>query len=439
MKQFRFFWAVLFLMLLVGCERGCTTSRTIDEESVEMDANGSKVILNLRLVDYRNSRAINRNIFNRSVSHTYGLSVDIVYRGQEFKGVYEEGTDNPDNVDLTKELKRVQLAVSKDGNHLGIGVDQKVVNVLHFYKERLITTSVALVNPEFESPWSDLKINDFPSPRELILANIENCEFSFSDDEILSAFMDDQSASDKAHKLLLAEWPSCSSVNDYYTLDRVNKLVKNSQWKEWAIERSLEVIRSREVSTGFYNADEFYAALNSSKVSNLLDSAMLSNWGTKGSSDATEKIVDRLKNKKRPLSAASKNEILTTARRYWQEFMRTGTSNYDCEANACMKVLLASGDTLTAHTILPQILGPNLAHFDQFDMIEVVYENYTLYTPAQQRYILAQLSSVFARTNDYVRSVLFRAVEGYAGCKRLKEWKKKYENDLDFCEVPEGC
>lgn len=439
MKQFRFFWAVLLLLTVVGCERGCTTSRTMDEESIVLNANGSKVILNLRLVDYRNSRAINKNIFNRSVSHTYGLSVDIVYRGQEFEDVYEEGVDNPDLVDLTKELNRIQLTVSKDGNHLGIGVDKKVANVLHFYKERRITTSPALVNPEFGSAWSDLKINDFPSPRKLILANIENCEFLFQEDQLLSAFMDDQSASDHAHKLLLSTWPNCTMASDYYSSARLSKFVKNGQWRKWAEERAMSVIREGEGVSGFYEPTEFYEALNSPKVYNLLDSAILSDWGTKGSSDATDKIVDRLKNKKRPLSAKAKNAILVLAQQKVQEYMRTGTSDYKCEANACMKVLLASGDTLTAHRILPQILGPNLARFDQFDMIEVVYENYALYTPTQQRFIISQLPSVFARTNDYVRSVLFRAVEGYAGCNRLKEWKKKYANDLDFCELPKGC
>ena len=439
MKQFRFFWVLLFLLLLVGCERGCTTSRTLDEESVVMNANGNKVILRLRVVDYRNSRAIDKNIFRRSVSHTYGLSVDIAYRGQEFRDLYTEGVDNPDKVDLSKELKRVQLTVSKDGNHLGIGVDNKVANVLHFYKKRQIVQSSALVNPEFGSAWSDLKIDDFPSPRELILADVHDCRFSIQDNNLLGAFMDDQSANDHAHKLLLDGWPTCSNANDYYTAVRVNKLVKNGQWRKWAEERSLLVIRSGESGFGFYKPDDFYAALNSSKVNNLLDSAMLSDWGSKGSSEATQKIVDRLKNKNRPLSAAGKDALLKSARQFFQEFMRTGTSDYHCEAEACMKVLLASGDTLTAHSALPQILGTNLGHFDPFDMIEVVYENYNFYTPAQQRYIKSQLPSVFMRTKDYARSILWRAVEGYAGCKLLREWKKKYPDNLDFCEVPNGC
>ncbi len=436
----RLFIPIVLVLSLVGCQNGCTTAHTLDRESIDLVKNGQKVTVTARVVDYRNSKKIGRNIFHRSVTHTYGLSIDIAYRGQVHRDTYEEDVADPDAVDLDKELKRVKLALSNDGNHLGIGMDNDVVNVLHFYKEHeILSPAVSALYPD-GLKWSELKINSYPSPRELILGDVSRqCDFSMMNRDLVEIYMDDQAASDTVHRMMLSKWPDCRLAEGYYTPVRVRKLKKDKTWKKWAVERSKEEIRLASSWTSEEEKNAFYNALNDREVNLLYDSLLVSGWGRKGSDNALAIITARLKGNGRSFSSQDRAMLKQAAAENVKRFMQKGESDYQREAYTCLRVLSASGDTTLSWEFLKTAFGDRQNHYDQFDLVECIYDNYEWYTPAQQAYIVSNTPRFFRETRDYVRSSVFRAVDDIMDCKQLRQWKKDYPEDLDFCELPKGC
>mgnify|MGYP000023527232 CR=1 FL=1 len=66
-------------LLFIGCNRGCTTSHTIASESRMVPTKNGNAEVVGRVIDYRHSKRVGDNIFNRSVSHSYGMSFDIKF------------------------------------------------------------------------------------------------------------------------------------------------------------------------------------------------------------------------------------------------------------------------------------------------------------------------------------------------------------------------
>ena len=442
MKRLHYLLSISLLIFIVGCERGCTTHHVMDRDSQEFNLQGERISIEATVVDNRNSRAMNRNIFRRSVTHTYSIHIDVHYRGQEIDAVYWEGVDNPDVVDLKKVLKRVSVALSKDGNHLAIGMDHKIVEVLHFYKDHLIRNlEIAELNPSAGEPWSKLGINNFPNPRDLIMENLlENCEYFSNDEDLFQAFMNDLLPTDSAHYALLERWPQCEVSIEYYTRQNVERLRKNSKWKKWAEARSLIALKSDIHPAKFNATDEFYNALNSPVVENLRDSALIVDWGGKGDEHLVDQLISKLKRgAKGNLSGEYRKTVYNQSKEGVAYFLREGRSDYRRETLYCLQILNLMGDTLEADRVIHYALGTKLESSDQFDIIEIVFENYPLYTPTQQRFIRSKLDEVFQRVNNYTRSTLFRALKSFADCKQLRNWKKKYPEDLQFENPPKGC
>lgn len=440
MKKLRILYGLCLALIIVGCERGCTIENVLDRESKDIQLNGETITIEAKVVDYRNSRAINRNIFHREVTHTYGINIDVRYRGQLVEDVYFEGVDDPETVDLDKVLKRVSVALSKDGNHLAVGMDQTIAEVLHFYKDYPIRNLATFaLNPTEGTPWSKLKIDSYPSPRELILNSLrEDCVYFADDENLVYTFMNDVNPSDTAHRLLLSYWPQCEVAMEYYTGKNVQRLSVNKTWKKWAEARGIVALRENIQPATFDGTDEFLSALNSPEIRNMQDSAIIEGWGGKGDQKLNELLIERLKGPRSNFSTEKRRIVYNQAKMGLSEFQREGDSDYQREAMYCLRVLDAMGDTTEADRIIHNTLS-NIDKFNNFDLIEVVFENYELYTPAQQRFIRSRADEVMEEIEDYARSTLFRAAEGILDCKHLKSWKKNYAKDLEFESPPKGC
>lgn len=441
MTRILFFCAVALLLTAGGCQNGCTTSRTMDSQSSVVKVNGQTIRLTASVMDYRNSKRIGNNLFRRKVTHTYGVTVDFTYRNNEFRDAYSQSVKDPDNVDLDEVIKQVKFKVSKDGNHLAIGVGDEVVSVYHFYKNMQIeNVSAVMHTPEPGSSWKEVQINSFPSPKEMILRPISDlCEFNYVDLDLVVSLMDDLSPSDTAHRMLLRQWPRCQIALDYYTSARVKKLQNNSTWKKWALASGLRAVQEGSDLFNETAINSFVEALNDKHLNRVSDSLMALNWGGKGDDQLTNTLADRMSGRLRPLDPAIRKQVRTLATNEFNRFLRTGESDYHYEAYACMRILKACGDTVLISNFLEQAFGSRQQHFNQFDLIECIYDNYHHYTPAQQLYIKEHTPQFFGRTEDYARSVMFRAVEGIVSCDQLRRWKKDYAKDLDFCQLPKGC
>ncbi len=432
--------AISLLVFLAGCQRGCTTTKTLDSETIEKTVNGEKIKITCSVIDYRNSRAINRNIFKRSVTHTYGLSFRVEYDGFEQDDFYLEAVSDPDAVDLGSELKRVKIKLSKNKKHLALGIDSDVVDIIHLYKKERLATQSAFFSVMDATAWDDLDIESFKDPEDMMRDELRNnCNSAFIDNDILERFADDVSPSDSVHSILLSHWPHCSFALTYYNPNRTKQFKKNSTWKRQAINRGLELLGEGRI---FMSSERIYAflkGLDSKEINVALDSVYVENWGRSGYSEITQEVFDRLKSKTNPFSDNIREQIIADARENIEEFIKTGRASHRRDYGPCMQVVLISGDTSLSHTFLQDALAKRVEHYNVFDMIETVYENYELYTSYQQALIKRQTPEVFGRIKHYGRDQLFEASSEIVGCDQLKKWKKEYADDLEYMDLPKEC
>lgn len=438
-RSLAFIWTCLVLVL-VGCERGCTTSSTMDSEKVRLTVDGRDVEVIARLVDYRNSRAINRNIFHRSITHSYGISFDLAMKGFLERDFFLEEVEDPDNVDLEAQLKRVKVKFSKDKKHIGLGVDGMVVDIIHLYKNERIETQSALFDPSESIKWSSLNLEQYPDAADYFIREIEeNCDAASVNEQQIFSFLDDCKASGKAHRLLLENWPDCFLAENYYTKSRIHRLSQDKNWKKEATQRGMEVLRENSF---FGSKEELYAFaenLNSRELNRVLDSIYAVNWGRRSDREVTETIAKRLQSKTNPFDTATRKMILDEAHNSFDIYVENGTSNYQRESAVCLRLILASGDTTVAYNFLHEAMGANFDAFNTFDFIETVYDNYPYFTRTQRKYIAQRTPDLFDRVEAYKRSIYFDAAQVCVSCKQLKTWKKKYRDDLNFSRLPESC
>lgn len=431
----------ILALSLIGCNRGCTTSRTIASESKTVSTNAGNAEVMARVIDYRHSKRIGDNIFERSVSHSYGLCFDVNFGTFNGKNFFHEGVKDPEAVNLSKELQRVKVAISKDQNHIGLGVDGKVVKLIHLYKSNPIATREEKLLADGTMSWSDLDIESYPSPSTILTKSMKHScgDLTFGSDA-MTEFCNSSSPTSKVHTELLNQWPDCSFTKRYLTEQKVRELSKNVKWKKQAAKRGKKVLKRIEHHN--FDFDEiatFIAALNSAELNKKFDEMLMANWGKKGMTDYTAKLIKRIEEKKGPMDKATREEIYADAKAEFDEFEKTGRSNMRKEASDCLRLLQALGDTTTGYQFIQNAFGGGVSKYDQFDFLEVAYDNFSSYTDYQQRVILQQTEPTFESFKDYSRSSYYSAIEDLVDCSMLKRLKNKYPEDLRTRDVPDRC
>jgi hypothetical protein len=428
-------------LLLIGCNRGCTTSHTIASESRTVSTQGGNAQVIGRVIDYRHSKRVGDNIFDRSVTHSYGLTFDVKFGTFEERGFFHEGVDDPDVVELGKELQRVKVAISKDKNHIGVGVDGKVVDIIHLYKSNKIITNKPNLNTDGTMDWSKLDIDSYPSPEEILTESLKNsCGDMMAATASIYEFCNSSKPSSKVHKIMLEKWPDCSTAKNYLTENKVRELSKDQKWRKWAEKRGKKVLAN--IDRHSFDIDEiliFIDALGSQKLNQRLEEVMIENWGQKGMTDFTNLLVERIKSKRTPLSKEGRKVVYNDAKVEFSEFMKTGESNHKREAIDCIQLLSALGDTTVGYQFVENSFGQNVKRFDQFDFLEVAYDDFGVFTDYQQRVIMEETEGTFEHFRDYSRSSYYSSIEDLVDCSMLKRLKSKYPEDLKMRDVPRRC
>ncbi|MFK7783684.1 MAG: hypothetical protein AB8B56_01140 [Crocinitomicaceae bacterium] len=428
-------------LLFIGCNRGCTTSKTIASESKTVATKGGNAQVVGRVVDYRHSRRVGDNIFDRSVTHSYGLTFDFKFGTFVEKSFFHQGVDNPDAVQLGKELKRVDVAISNDKNHVGLGVDGKVVELIHLYKSNRISTQEVDWNADGTMDWSSLKINSYPSPEEMLTESLKNsCDAMVGTNNAVYEYCNSSKPSAKIQKIMLDKWPDCSAAKGYLTQQKVRQLKQDAKWRKWAEKRGEKVLAKIEYHS--FDIDEillFIDALGSQKLSAELEEVLIKNWGRSGMPDYTELLVNKIKHKKTPLSKDGRKAVYDQAKSEFTKFMKTGESDRKHAAIDCIQLLSALGDTLPGYQFVQNAFGQNVQRFDQFDFLDVAYDDFNVFTDYQQRVIMEETEGTFEHFKDYSRSSYFYAIEDLVDCSMLKRLKTKYPEDLKSPRVPTRC
>jgi hypothetical protein len=440
-KTLSLFSLITLGLVLIGCNRGCTTEKTIASESTTISTSGGDVELTGRVIDYRHSRRRGSGTINRKVSHTYGLSFDIQFGTFIQKEFFSEGVKDLKKVNLPKELKRVNIAVSKDENHIGLGVDGKLVDLIHLYKSHRIQTQQAKLIADGTKNWSSLDINSYPSPASILTESLKkSCSDVYADKDAMYEFCDSSKPSDKIHSLMLDNWPDCVVAKDYLSETRVQDFLKDKTWRKYAETRGKEILNN--IDSRSFEFDEimgFVVALNSKELNTILDSMLIDNWGRNGMIDYTEVLSNRITQNTNPLNEVGCQKVYNQAKSEFMEFERSGRSNNKREASECLQMLSALGDTTTAYNFVQNSFGTNISHFKAYDFLNVVYDDFSVYTDYQQQSIMQKTEASFAHVKDYSRSGFYSAIEDLVDCSMLKRLINKYPKDLEYERIPTRC
>lgn len=430
----------ILALLLIGCNRGCTTASTMDKSTRKIVLHGEEITITARLVDYRNSRAINRrNVFRRKVTHSYGVEFDLNCKFYEQSGFYYYSVTDPENVDLDAALKTVKVALSKNKEHLALGAEDKVISVVHFYNGKPLRASMSAID-NVPSRWSDLNIEGFPSVEEQFRAELTNCNFIL-DEAMMQSFMNQVKPSDTLHRYLLNEIGSCRFAKRYYTPSVVAKLSQNARWKSYAKDAFLSLILNEDSYAMEKDFESLLQVVNDSELYYIRDSMYMQSWGESGFSgdNKIKLIAERMQDKNNPMPGALKSKIVDEARLEFRRFTRSGNSNSSREAYQCAKILLAAGEFDQLASFLNDAFGPRMKYYDSFDLIECLYKIYDNYPPDMQKEILAHSDHVMENIKYYTRSSLARAMNKIVDCSKLKEWMQKYPDDISEYDIRDGC
>jgi len=435
--------SLLFIILggigLLSCGRGCTTTTVMDSEEKEMTVDGQDVLVTAEVLDYRHSRGKKNNIFDRTVTHSYGMNMKVDLNNVELGDFYHEAVADPENVDLDKHLKRVKVKISKDKNHFALGVGNTVAEVFHLYKGQPFTmVSASLIIPE-KTAWSDLDIESFPSPREIVYEQLDECGVSLFSTEAIFQFLDDCAPDDKMHMKAISKWPECSSLEKYYDEKRTRKFIKNKKWKQAMVAQGLKVVRSDQVAD--FEKKEIYTYLdqfNSSQLQYAMDSVLVSVWGGLTNEDLTPMLIGRLKSRRKPMNESLKKKVVHDAYSEFKNYQQTRASFPDKEPSECLEIILALGDTTVSEGYFKQIYD-NPGNKIDYDDFEIVYTNLEACTPAQQAYVVDRTDDLLDVIDPDDRDRLVQKAAYYFDCPTLKKWRKKYPRDIDDIDLPLHC
>ena len=440
-KSLSFLLVIASSVTLFGCNRGCTTSKTIASESTTVSTSGGNVQVTGRVIDYRHSKRQSSDIFDRKVSHSYGLSFDLNYGTFAQREFYHEGVDDPEKVNLTKELQRVKVEISKDQNHIGLGVDGKVVEIIHLYKSNRISTNRIELLADGTMDWSKLDMESYPSPESILTESLKNsCDDIGGNDNAYFEFCNTSKPSAKIHKIMLDQWPKCNTAENYYTENKIRELSKSKKWRKRAEKRAKLILDNLgSYSFEFDAVMAFIDALDSDNLNTQLNGILLDKWGGNGTMDFTSVLVKRIKENKNSFSYSDRQVLRSEAKMEFSKFEKSGQFNYKRKGLECLRVLSALGDTTTAYKFIQNSFGKNASRFDSRDFLDVAYGDFNLYTAHQQQLIIQKTEATFASFKGSYRSSYYYAIDDLVDCSMLKRLKNKYPDDLHGPSVPMRC
>lgn len=432
------FYISFLLLILVGCQNGCTTRSIMKQEVIVLTRSGEKIVVVAKLLDFRNSkRKYSKRLFPRKITHTYGIEFDISGLGLKQLHFHSVDINNPNSVDLDKYLQNVKVAVSKDKYHLAVGYNQELLRVFHLFKGEEISMLLGYSDP---SSWKSLNINSYPSPKELILKELnENCTFGFRLEQNVRDLFEDLKPSDSAHVILLNNWPDCRVANGYYQGAKLRELAKNKTWKTYAIARAEEVINNRLYSYKFSENLHFYEALESDKLNTILADYIIENWQSESSWQLTNFIIKDAKLGKSKINENERDRIYSEAQSVLNNFYSKGKVNFTEYPEKCLAVSIAYGDTTSAYQLIEEGIVSKKSKFNAGTLTEILYKNEYMLTKYQQKRLNENIESYFDQISKRDKENVFRIINQFEKCSLLRKWKNKYPDELRFAFLTHKC
>lgn len=428
---------ILICIALTGCQNGCTTSKTIDSESKTINIKGTDCEITARLIEYRNSKAKNRNnLFNRKITYFYGVVFDVELPNWKGRELAEIGVKSED-IDIEPFLNRFSINFS-DGNykHLAIGIDDKTSVVFHNYKGHIFQSSFGHTKSVNVSTFD---FNLFPDPGAIILQGLSQehgCKMVINDEATAYlAFLNDLPEEHPNWQHILKNWPECSLINNYLSDTLINRRKKEPLFKDFLGNRALEVLEKNDFGSRNEEATRIILSLDDKTFKEKLDMIQALKYGDNGSK-ANQYIIEnwgRLSVDAKQTLALRTNEVL-------KKFMRSGDDNMDYSMDHAVQILLKEKEISKIDNLINRCLEINFWNDNYFDVSNIVFGNFKSFSPTQQDLILKKTLENLPQSKSYLQENIFEDSSEFFDCKTIR---KIYDDcnlkESPYVDWPEKC
>ena len=434
----------VLISALTGCNKGCTTQSTIDAESKTVTICGEEATVTVRFIESKHSRRVAGGaLFDRTVTYNYGLAFDLETKYWSKEEILYEPWPAEEDPDLNLMIERFKVRSAKSNLHFAFGMDEELYGVYHVIGTHAFSSNLSPLGLQPDSKLNAINFLRMESPESILYKAVSDgkvCMVDPDDQENIQAIFDQLEPSSRIPLLALAEWPDCYLVEQYYSDEKVLELAQDPTWKQAAIDRCLGVLQSDKES--FLNSDEameLLAILNDNRAYDALDTFYAGRFGDNKYSEANDYIFERIVNQERPMQLDVKEALMLRVDEAVQNFYDTGDDKRELKIHRCIRLYLLLGQEEKADQFLAYCYADNHLSDSYFELEAGTFDNFDLYSAAQQELILAQSLAKIPDLKDYLRTSVYDELSEHAPCDVLAKLLSDYPEDLEYSELPERC
>ncbi len=444
--RFRSIYILLVTIALSGCQKGCTTTKTVKTKSTTIKVGDAKGTVTVRHIQYKTTKAKKVSKVgeagDRSTRFRYALVWDVDFPFWSKSDVAYEGYG--EEVDLEQQLARFKIKASKDGKHFAYGVDDQLLGVMHVINDRSFEDpNYVGVEHEFVS-FEKTKVDGLEDPAEVIASLLEKGELCASVDinsqdniaEIIGGLPEDHGLS----KLAFQTWPECEISKKVYTNDKLKKMINETEGFKGVVVDKLKRLVSNEKS-GMFDVRDALALvieLGDQEVLDEIDAAVLVNWAGFMSSDIDEYIARRAADKKKPMNKDLVDDYVKKCEKTISNAVRGGRV-FQVSMDQMVMFLIVQNRDKELNYLIKNGFSKRALDKNFSDINKAITENWDLFDDKQQKKIMKQYAEGFQYIDEAYRVDVFKFLRKNMDCKDLKDLKEKYADDLGEERLPFKC
>lgn len=436
---------VLLSIVLCGCQKGCTTSKTIDKESKTIKVGDLEGTITVRHIQYKHIKSKKGGIktsLDKSVKYSYAIVWDVDFPFWEQKDVAYEGTD--DNADLKEQLDRFNFKVSKDQKHFSYGIGDQLMGVMHIYNG-LAFEDPDKIGVEYDVvSFEKVSIEGYEDPEEIIANILDKGEICTSGDinneytiiEILNSLPDDH----QLRKIAFESWPQCNIAKKVFTPKKLKTMIK-------ALPEYRDIITSRIESvitddkSGIFDKKEVLKAvidLNDKEILYKVDKVLVDHWAVFMAREINDYITQRTLDKKTPMQPET-IELYVQKCMHGLNNLIAGNRDLKIDNVERLKFLALNNRTKEIDYFIKNTFGARTLDRNLIALDKVITKNWELLNDKQRNKILKQYQNNFKSIKSYNHAQVYKFLKKHLDCKDLIKIKESYPENLDDERLPLKC
>lgn len=437
---------ITLTIVMSSCQKGCTTSKTINSKSKTIKIGDQEGTITVRHIQYRRSKAkpvgIRKSALDRSVRYTYAIVWDVDFPFWQHKDVAYEGTNK--NADLNKQLDRFQVIISKDQKHFHYGIGTQLMGVMHLYN------NIAFEDPnkigiEYEVvSMENVSVEDYPEPDQMIADILDKGELCLSGDirneyafiEILNSIPADH----KLKQIAFEAWPQCEITKKVFTADRLSTSMKKNPGFKLEVTNKLTNIIINERSGMFDVRDALVLVedLNDQDVFDAIDLAVADKWATFMSGKINDYVLQRVKNKKYPIKPEAILEYVQVCRDGIDQ-IKTGRLNMKIDLPVRIQFLVRTKNWNEINYFIDNIFTKKAIDRNLHVIDKTIQKNWGGFNEGQRSRILNQLVINFNKFSKHEQVSEFNFLKKHLDCDQLRKIKSENSKNLVEQRLPLKC